>query len=288
MVGLKMPVEIRHPKTNEVAFKKGIKVSKKRAERFADVPFGKITLPLDDLLQKVCVTDIADPGTGEVILECGQKITEEALALIRGKGIASFSVFSLENADRAIWDGLMTDRIKERDDALKEIYKKMRPGDPPTKEAAVSLFENMFFNPERYSLSKVGRLKLNHKLGIADSDLDSTVLRYEDILRGIRHLINLKNGVGEADDIDHLGKRRARTVGELIENQFRMGLVRVERAIREKMSLQDIETLMPHDLINAKPVSAAIKDVFGSSQLSQFMDQTNHLSDITHKSSLRP
>ena len=283
MVGLKMPVEIRHPKTNEVAFKKGIKVSKKRAERFADVPFGKIALPLDDLLQKVSVTDIGNAETGEVILECGQKVTEETLALIREKGIASFSVFSLENADRAIWEGLMTDKIKERDEALKEIYKKMRPGDPPTKDAAVSLFENLFFNPERYSLSKVGRLKMNHKLGIADNDLDSTVLRYEDILRVIRYLINLKNGIGEADDIDNLGNRRVRTVGELIENQFRMGLVRVERAIREKMSLQDIETLMPHDLINAKPVSAVVKEFFGSSQLSQFMDQTNPLSEVTHK-----
>src|SRR3989304_6132055 len=283
MVGLKMPVEIRHPKTNEVAFKKGIKVSKKRAERFADVPFGKIALPLDDLLQKVSVTDIGNAETGEIILECGQKVTEEALALIREKGITSLSVFSLENADRAIWEGLMTDKIKDRDEALKEIYKKMRPGAPPTKEAAVSLFENLFFNPERYSLSKVGRLKLNHKLGIADSDLDSTVLRYEDLLRGIRYLINLKNGGGEADDIDNLGNRRVRTVGELIENQFRMGLVRVERAIREKMSLQDIETLMPHDLINAKPVSAVIKEFFGSSQLSQFMDQTNPLSEVTHK-----
>ena len=283
MVGLKMPVEIRHPKTNEVAFKKGIKVSKKRAERFADVPFGKIALPLDDLLQKVSVTDIGNAETGEVILECGQKVTEETLALIREKGITSFSVFSLENADRAIWEGLMTDKIKERDEALKEIYKKMRPGDPPTKDAAVSLFENLFFNPERYSLSKVGRLKMNHKLGIADNDLDSTVLRYEDILRVIRYLIHLKNGIGEADDIDNLGNRRVRTVGELIENQFRMGLVRVERAIREKMSLQDIETLMPHDLINAKPVSAVVKEFFGSSQLSQFMDQTNPLSEVTHK-----
>jgi DNA-directed RNA polymerase subunit beta len=283
MVGLKMPVEIRHPKTNEVAFKKGIKVSKKRAERFADVPFGKIALPVDDLLQKVSVTDIGKAETGEVILECGQKVTEEALALIREKGITSLSVFSLENADRAIWEGLMTDKIKDRDEALKEIYKKMRPGDPPTKEAAVSLFENLFFNPERYSLSKVGRLKLNHKLGITDNDLDSAVLRYEDILRVIRYLINLKNGIGEADDIDNLGNRRVRTVGELIENQFRMGLVRVERAIREKMSLQDIETLMPHDLINAKPVSAVVKEFFGSSQLSQFMDQTNPLSEVTHK-----
>jgi DNA-directed RNA polymerase subunit beta len=283
MVGLKMPVEIRHPATNEVAFKKGVKVSMKRAERYADVTFGKITLPLDGLLQKVCATDIADPETGEVLLECGQRITEEALALIREKGITALSVFSLENADRAIWEGLMTDKIKDRDEALKEIYKKMRPGDPPTKEAAVSLFENMFFNPERYNLSKVGRLKLNHKLGITDGNLDTTVLQYEDILRVIRYLINLKNGVGEADDIDNLGNRRVRTVGELIENQFRMGLVRVERAIREKMSLQDIETLMPHDLINAKPVSAVIKEFFGSSQLSQFMDQTNPLSEVTHK-----
>jgi len=283
MVGLKMPVEIRHPATNEVAFKKGIKVSMKRAERFADVTFGKITLPLDGLLQKVCVTDIADPETGEVLLECGQQITEETLALVREKGIAALSVFSLENADRAIWEGLLTDKIKERDEALKEIYKKMRPGDPPTKEAAASLFENMFFNPERYNLSKVGRLKLNHKLGITDGNLDTAVLQYEDILRVIRYLINLKNGVGEADDIDNLGNRRVRTVGELIENQFRMGLVRVERAIREKMSLQDIETLMPHDLINAKPVSAVIKEFFGSSQLSQFMDQTNPLSEVTHK-----
>ncbi len=283
MVGLKMPVEIRHPKTNEVAFKKGIKVSKKRAERFADVPFGKLSLSLEDLLQKVCVTDIADPETGENLLECGQRITEETLAIIREKRITALSVFSLENADRAIWEGLLTDKIKERDEALKEIYKKMRPGDPPTKDAAISLFENMFFNPERYSLSKVGRLKLNHKLGITDGNLDTTVLQFEDILKVIRYLIDLKNGIGEADDIDNLGNRRVRTVGELIENQFRMGLVRVERAIREKMSLQDIETLMPHDLINAKPVSAVIKEFFGSSQLSQFMDQTNPLSEVTHK-----
>jgi DNA-directed RNA polymerase subunit beta len=283
MVGLKMPVEVRHPKTGEVVFKKGLKVSKKRVERFADVPFGRISLPVEDLQNKVNVIDIADPATGEVLLECGQQITEEALAALREKKIPAVSVFSLENSDRAIWDGLMTDKIKARDEALKEIYKKMRPGDPPTKDAAEALFENMFFNPERYSLSRVGRLKLNHKLGIGDGDLETTVLRQEDILRVIRYLIDLKNGIGEADDIDNLGNRRVRTVGELIENQFRMGLVRVERAIREKMSLQDIETLMPHDLINAKPVSAVIKEFFGSSQLSQFMDQTNPLSEVTHK-----
>ena len=283
MVGLKMPVEVRHPKTGEVSFKKGIKVSKKRVERFADISFGRISLPVEELLRKVSVVDIADPANGQILLECGQQINEEALAVIREKKIKTVSVFSLENSDRAIWEGLLTDKIKARDEALKEIYKKMRPGDPPTKDAAETLFQNLFFNPERYSLSRVGRLKLNHKLGIHEGDLETAVLSQEDIMRVIRYLINLKNGVGEADDIDNLGNRRVRTVGELIENQFRMGLIRVERAIREKMSLQDIETLMPHDLINAKPVSAVIKEFFGSSQLSQFMDQTNPLSEVTHK-----
>ncbi|HET6369789.1 MAG TPA: DNA-directed RNA polymerase subunit beta, partial [Nitrospiria bacterium] len=283
MIGLKMPVEVRHPGTNEVAFKKGIKVTKKRIERYEGVDFGTVLFPLDDLVEKVVADDVADPATGEILLECGGKISADSLAAIREKGIRTLPVFNLENADRAIWEGLMNDKVRDREEALKEIYKKMRPGDPPTKEAAVSLFENMFFNPERYSLSRVGRLKLNHKLGVVDEDLDTTVLRYQDILRVIRYLINLKNGAGEADDIDNLGNRRVRTVGELIENQFRMGLVRVERAIREKMGLQDIETLMPHDLIKAKPVSAVIKEFFGSSQLSQFMDQTNPLSEVTHK-----
>ncbi|MBI5575269.1 MAG: DNA-directed RNA polymerase subunit beta [Deltaproteobacteria bacterium] len=283
MVGLKMPVEVRHPKTGEIAFKKGIKVSKKRAERFSSIPFGRISLPVEDLHNKVSVVEIVHPATGEVLLECGQQITEDALAVLRDAKVPTVPVFSLENSDRAIWDGLLTDKIKARDEALKEIYKKMRPGDPPTKDAAETLFVNLFFNPERYSLSRVGRLKLNHKLGITEGDLETTVLSQEDIMRVIRYLIGLKNGVGEADDIDNLGNRRVRTVGELIENQFRMGLIRVERAIREKMSLQDIETLMPHDLINAKPVSAVIKEFFGSSQLSQFMDQTNPLSEVTHK-----
>ncbi|MEW6719092.1 MAG: DNA-directed RNA polymerase subunit beta, partial [Thermodesulfobacteriota bacterium] len=287
MVGLKMPVEVRHPdRSGEIAFKKGVKVQKKRAERFAreGVKFGRIAISVDDLVGKIVVSDVADPATGELLAECGQQITAEVLETLRAKNVAGMAVFSLENSDRAIWEGLVTDKIRTREEALKEIYKKMRPGDPPTKDAAESLFTNMFFNPERYSLSRVGRLKLNHKLGVTDGDLDNTVLTQEDILRVIRYLIDLKNGnAGEADDIDNLGNRRVRTVGELIENQFRMGLVRVERAIREKMGLQDIETLMPHDIINAKPVSAVIKEFFGSSQLSQFMDQTNPLSEVTHK-----
>src|SRR5438045_1272153 len=163
-----------------------------------------------------------------------------------------------------------------------EIYRRRRPGDPPTIETATNLFINLFFNPERYDLSKVGRLKLNYKFGV-DEPLEQAVVTKKDILEVVRYLIDLKNGKGQIDDIDHLGNRRVRAVGELLENQYRIGLVRMERAIKERMSLQEIETLMPHDLINAKPVTAVIKEFFGSSQLSQFMDQTNPLSEVTHK-----
>ena len=177
---------------------------------------------------------------------------------------------------------LLQDRIASPEDAILEIYKRLRPGDPPTIETATTFFNNLFFNAERYDLSRVGRLKLNHRLGL-DAPLEQGTLRREDILQVVRYLIELKNGNGQTDDIDHLGNRRVRAVGELVENQYRIGLVRMERAIKERMSLQDIETLMPQELINYKPVSAVIKEFFGSSQLSQFMDQTNPLSEITHK-----
>jgi DNA-directed RNA polymerase subunit beta len=175
------------------------------------------------------------------------------------------------------------------EDAILEIYRRLRPGDPPTLETAKTLFHNLFFNAERYDLSKVGRLKLNYKFyrDMPEDErpsLDLTVLTPQDILETVRHLIELKNGRGSVDDIDHLGNRRVRAVGELMENQYRIGLVRMERAIKERMSMsQEIDTLMPHDLINAKPVSAVVKEYFGSSQLSQFMDQTNPLSEVTHK-----
>ena len=172
------------------------------------------------------------------------------------------------------------DKIETPEEAVMEIYRRVRPGDPPTPETAINLFNNvLFFNPERYDLSKVGRLKLNSKFSI-EEPLDNQVLTKRDILETIRYLIELKNGKGQIDDIDHLGNRRVRAVGELLENQYRIGLVRMERAIKERMSLQEIETLMPHDLINAKPVTAVIKEFFGSSQLSQFMDQTNPLSEV--------
>ncbi len=176
----------------------------------------------------------------------------------------------------------MLDKIETPEQAIMEIYRRLRPGDPPTPETATNLFSNLFFNPERYDLSKVGRLKLNFKFGL-EEPLDGQILTKRDILEVIRYLVDLKNGKGTIDDIDHLGNRRVRAVGELLENQYRIGLVRMERAIKERMSLQEIETLMPHDLINAKPVTAVIKEFFGSSQLSQFMDQTNPLSEVTHK-----
>src|SRR5207253_2875770 len=200
--------------------------------------------------------DIKNPKTGEVIVKKNRKFTRGAIKKLEAAKIKTLPI---------------------------DIDRRLRPGDPPTLETATNLFLNLFFNPERYDLSKVGRLKLNYKFGI-DEPLDQPVLCKKDILEVVRYLIDLKNGKGQIDDIDHLGNRRVRAVGELMENQYRIGLVRMERAIKERMSMsQEIETLMPHDLINAKPVSAVVKEYFGSSQLSQFMDQTNPLSEVTHK-----
>jgi len=177
---------------------------------------------------------------------------------------------------------LASDKVAGTEEALLEIYRRLRPSSPPTVEVAQSFFDNLFFNQDLYDLSEVGRYKINAKLGL-DIDISNRALTREDILYSIRHLVRLKDTQGGVDDIDHLGNRRVRTVGELVENQYRMGLVRMERAIKERMTLQDVETLMPHDLVNPKPISAAIKEFFGTSQLSQFMDQTNPLSEVTHK-----
>ena len=217
-------------------------------------------------------------------MECNHEITQEKLDLIRERGIHQIEVLFIDesNVGPYLRNTLLQDRIRSPQDAIIEIYRRLRPGDPPTVESATNFFNNLFFNPDRYDLSKVGRLKLNHRLRL-NVPLEQGTLRKEDILEVVRYLMELKNGNGSVDDIDHLGNRRVRAVGELVENHFRVGLVRMERAIKEKMSLQDIETLMPQELINYKPVSAALKEFFGSSQLSQFMDQTNPLSEITHK-----
>src|SRR5215471_7812618 len=249
------------------------------------------SIEFDILSGQRAAHDIVDKETGEVILECNEDLTEPKIERLREAGIDHFKVLFIDglNVGAYLRETLIADKVKTTEDAIMEIYRRLRPGDPPTLETAKTLFNNLFFNPERYDLSKVGRLKLNYKFyrDMPEEQrpaLDLSVLTPQDILETVRHLIELKNGRGSVDDIDHLGNRRVRAVGELMENQYRIGLVRMERAIKERMSMsQEIDTLMPHDLINAKPVSAVVKEYFGSSQLSQFMDQTNPLSEVTHK-----
>jgi len=260
----------------------------------------------DDAVKRVAPVDIVDESTGEVIIECNEEITQSHLDELRARQIDEFPLLYLDplNTGTSLHDTLLADKTVTREEAIIDIYRRVRPGDPPTLDTATNLFRNLFFNPERYDLSRVGRLKLNHKLGFDPEERvvfrpkgekgpaeeiplrELLTLREEDIRAAVKYLVDLKNGSDpdkRADDIDHLGNRRVRVVGELLENQYRIGLVRMERAIKERMSLQEIETLMPHDLINSKPVSAVIKEFFGSSQLSQFMDQTNPLSAVTHK-----
>ena len=201
-----------------------------------------------------------------MLLQCNEEVTEAKLDELRDHGIAEFKVLFIDglNVGSYLRDTLIADKLSTPEEAIMEIYRRLRPGDPPTPETATTLFNNLFFNAERYDLSKVGRLKLNYKFKI-DESLENCVLTKRDILETVRYLIDLKNGKGSIDDIDHLGNRRVRAVGELMENQYRIGLVRMERAIKERMSMsQEIETLMPHDLINAKPVSAVVKEYFGS------------------------
>ena len=276
--------DVRHPETNEVIVKEGRKFAKAVIRQMEAAGVEQVPIVLDEVVGCVSAHDIAHPKTGEVLVECNQELTAEHYDLIRECGITSIEVLFIDDlhVGPALRNTLLQDKISSSEEACLEIYRRLRPGDPPTPETATAFFHNLFFNPDRYDLSKVGRLKLNHKLKL-NVPLEQGTLRREDILEVVRYLIELKNGNGQIDDIDHLGNRRVRAVGELVENQYRIGLVRMERAIKERMSLQDIETLMPQELINYKPVSAVIKEFFGSSQLSQFMDQTNPLSEITHK-----
>src|ERR1700690_2228683 len=277
--------DIRHPDTREILVKKNRKFTKLAIKKLQDSKIDRLAIEVSDLVGKVAATDVIDEQTGEVILQCNEEISESKLDELREHNNTQFKILFIDNLNVGSYlrDTLIADKLQSSDEAILEIYRRLRPGDPPTLETAQNLFNNLFFNPERYDLSKVGRLKLNYKFKL-DETLDNTVLTKRDILETIRYLIDLKNGKGQIDDIDHLGNRRVRAVGELMENQYRIGLVRMERAIKERMSMsQEIETLMPHDLINAKPVSAVVKEYFGSSQLSQFMDQTNPLSEVTHK-----
>ncbi len=276
---------------NDVVVKKNTKFTKASIKKLREAKVDRLPADVEELAGKVAAHDVVDKETGEVILEVNEEVTADKLEKLREAGIDQFMILFIDglNVGSYLRDTLLAEKVKTNEDAIMEIYRRLRPGDPPTLETAKTLFHNLFFNPERYDLSKVGRLKLNYKFyrDLPEEQrpaLDTQVLTAQDILETVRHLIELKNGRGSVDDIDHLGNRRVRAVGELMENQYRIGLVRMERAIKERMSMsQEIDTLMPHDLINAKPVSAVVKEYFGSSQLSQFMDQTNPLSEVTHK-----
>ena len=339
----------------KVIVKQGKKFTRGRIRKLKRAELTRIPISFDEVLEKIAAEDVFDQTTGEILLECNEQLSEKIIEDLVSRNITEINVLFIDNVNSGpfLRDTLLADKISSPDEAILEIYQRLRPGDPPTEEQAQNLFDNLFFNPERYDLSKVGRLKLNYKFhrdlvepleeqertylseivdlleepierhhdstkikariercqdhdsltkalavleGIEDEVADQIeeiregldevqdkldpwriqTLREEDILEAVRYLIELRNGRGHIDDIDHLGNRRVRTVGELLENQYRIGLVRMERGIKERMSMsQDIETLMPDDLINAKPVSAVIKEYFGSSQLSQFMDQTN-------------
>jgi DNA-directed RNA polymerase subunit beta len=283
--GQRAEEDIVDPKTREVIVKKNRKFTKAVIKKIEDAGIKKLEVPMEAVIGRVSSEDIVDDKTGEVLLEVNHELNEKRVADLRAKGVKEVKVIYTDNLTHGpfIRETLTNDKINSPEEALIEIYKRMRPGDPPTIEAARQLFDNMFFNADRYDLSRVGRLKLNYKFPENKVPVETTILTKEDILSTLYYLCELNNGRGAIDDIDHLGNRRVRAVGELIENQYRIGLVRMERAIKERMSIQEIETLMPHDLINQKPVSAVVKEFFGSSQLSQFMDQTNPLSEVTHK-----
>ncbi len=282
--GQKASKDLIDPETNNVLIRKNRKFTAAVLRRFEKSNIKSFPIEPEELIGKVVAEDIVDVETGEVIVPINTDLTLEIVKELILRNIPSFSILFIDglNVDGSLRDTLVKDDTQTTEEALLTIYKRIRPGDPPTLEAAQSLFEKLFFDPDRYDLSEVGRIKLNHKLGL-EIGLDVGVLTKEDILATVKYLLDLKNGIGKIDDIDHLGNRRVRAVGELLENQYRIGLLRIERAIKERMSLQEVDTLLPHDLVNAKPVSAVVKEFFGGSQLSQFMDQTNPLSEITHK-----
>jgi DNA-directed RNA polymerase subunit beta len=285
LTGVKAPMDLSHPETGEVLVKKGRKLGQKLLRQLLESKFETISFADENMVGRVVAHDVVDETTGEVIIQCNESVTEDHLVNLRAHGIASVDLLFMDgaNVSPSFRNTLLLDKVEDSETAILEIYRKLRPSNPPTLEVAREFFNNLFFNQENYDLSEVGRLKLNQQLMITDVPLDHRTLTKEDILRAVRRLIEIKDTQGAVDDIDNLGNRRVRAVGELLENQYRIGLVRMERAIKERMSLQEIDALMPHDLINAKPVSAVVKEFFGTSQLSQFMDQTNPLSEITHK-----
>ena len=284
LVGLRAAKEIKI-KGSDVTVHAGKKITKAAVAAMRKAKVSTVEVSDTELEGAFAAADVVDSATGEVILEANEEVAPRIISMVQEKKVKEIEIFFPERDDvgSVLGTTLKKDPIRTHEESLIEIYRRLRPGDPPTLDSSRTLFENMFFNPQKYDFSRVGRLKLNTKLGL-ETPLDEKVLHPQDFYEVINYLLQLRKNPTNVDDIDHLGNRRVRSVGELLENQFRIGLVRMERAIKEKMSVyQEMATAMPHDLINAKPVMAAIREFFGSSQLSQFMDQTNPLSEITHK-----
>jgi DNA-directed RNA polymerase subunit beta len=271
-------------KTGEEIFAANQKISPRAANKAAKDGLKTLLLPTEEIFGAYAARDLIDEKTGRIYIEAGDEVSVDNLEVLDNAGIDKLELLDIDEVNTGPWirNTLKVDKAENRDEGLEAIYKVMRPGEPPTKETAEALFEGLFFDAERYDLSAVGRVKLNMRLEL-DAEDTVTTLRKEDILAVVKELVGLKDGKGEVDDIDNLGNRRVRSVGELLENQYRVGLLRMERAVKERMSSVDVSTVMPNDLINAKPAVAAVREFFGSSQLSQFMDQTNPLSEVTHK-----
>jgi DNA-directed RNA polymerase subunit beta len=276
--------DVKDSETGEAIVKKGRIFTQRAVKRLATLNTELIPIAPEDLPGKVFAKTLRHPDTGEVLFRSNEVLDEETLERLAAAGIHEFEILFIDgmSSSDAIRKTLLLDKVESKEEALVEIYRRLRPGNPATPEVAQDFIDNLFFKATYYDLSGVGRMKINQRLGI-NSDIALRILRKEDILLTARTLVELRDTQGMVDDIDHLGNRRVRAVGELLENQYRIGLVRMERAIKERMSLQEVDALMPHDLVNPKPVSAVIKEFFGTSQLSQFMDQTNPLSETTHK-----
>ncbi len=287
MKGIKFDFDLVDAETGKVVLEKDKKLTPRSAQKLVDKGLTHFLVKDNYLYGKFLAKAIVLPKTGEVVADAGQELNEEVLNSIDANKVKNFEILYIDNINVGpyIRNTLEIDKNTNREEALGDIYKVMRPGEPVTLEASEAVFKNLFFDEERYDLSSVGRVKMNSALDIAFSDAPDTchILRKDDILRVVKHMVELRDGKGVVDDIDHLGNRRVRSVGELMENQYRMGLLRMERAIREKMSSEVLNNVKPQDLVNAKPIAAVIREFFGSSQLSQFMDQNNPLSEVTHK-----
>src|SRR5437867_4015584 len=282
--GYKASNDVVDADSGKVVLEAGKKLTVRQARQLGEKGLKALRMTDQELVGQYIGEDIVNLKTGEIFAEAGEEISEKNLKTLNEAGYKELPLLDIDhvNVGAYIRNTLNVDKNMTREDALFDVYRVMRPGEPPTIDTAQAMFQSLFFDSERYDLSAVGRVKMNMRLDLTAEDT-VRVLRKEDILAVIRTLVDLRDGKGDIDDIDHLGNRRVRSVGELMENQYRIGLLRMERAIKERMSSVDIDTVMPQDLINAKPAAAAVREFFGSSQLSQFMDQTNPLSDITHK-----